>query len=141
MLCFQIDTYFLNTVDFDDNLLLENVRPELKEGVTIVYTSELFETSIFTNKKKMLGIYIPLINFIKINVNPKDLNDNLMTVEELLCHELCHYKWYKFMTKEEKKEFVELFDELDEDRKPFYISPNELHSEWCEIHLEECFVK
>ena len=130
---------FSDNIYFNNDNVLTMVNPELKEEITFIYTDSVFPHNAMFPEKNNLGLYIPYLNIIKINVNEQDLLDNKITLEELTCHELCHHKWHKFMAKEEKQFWQDKFDKIPERRKPIYKNANELHAEWCEIDLTECF--
>jgi len=135
----QVNSFY-SGVEYNDDYLLLNVNPELKEGITFVYTDGIFRHSELLPNKNNLGLYVPYLNIIKIDVNETDLARNYMTKEQLLCHELCHHKWQKFMDRKEKKVWKDVYNNLTEGGKEYHQSADEMHSEWCEQNLEECFI-
>ena len=136
----QFNYFYADSIEFDDTDLLLNIKPELKEGITFVYTNKQFQQNVMFPEKNNLGLYVPVLSIIRMDINEEDLKWSQITREQLLCHELCHHRWFKFMTKEEKQVWEDKFEDIPDNRKQIYGDANELHSEWCENNLGECYI-
>ena len=119
--------------------LPSDVRPEL-QNVSVYVTPHPFHYSIFNQNDLFLGTYSDIGRFVKITNDTSALRSMGLTERQVLCHELCHYKWHVLMNDSEKAYFVNL-SEQDHNQWWNYGGVDEFHSRWCEYHLEACYVR
>lgn len=130
--------------DFERPDLLEKLKPEYQDKLTF-YSEDGVVNIFFTGgtdeeNRSCMGVYDPIFNKIIITSDEKVRGWN--KVEELLCHEICHYKWDR-ISDEEKKIWEDKFEKIEHWFKEDddYFDPEEIYAFWCMDNLNECFME